>query len=167
MHFVNFSANWCLCFKLGGFMNQILADIQPTQWILLAIIVVLIILYPIFVYIRNKKDREKFQALNDSLKVGDKVVTGAGVYGTIISIDVKNEGKIVTLETGDENHKGYVSVDVLAIYNVINDTPIQETTEALTTTEIEKSDIVEENSDEKQNTEMTTNETKQNKTKKK
>lgn len=156
-------------------MNQILADIQPTQWILLAIIVVLIILYPIFVYVRNKKDREKFQALNDSLKVGDKVVTGAGVYGTIVSIDVKNEGKIVTIETGDENHKGYLSVDVLAIYNVINDAPIQETTTESQQVEhieethtVENSDTVENSEDVKaENKDANAKETKQTKSKKK
>lgn len=156
-------------------MNQILADIQPTQWILLAIIVVLIILYPIFVYVRNKKDREKFQALNDSLKVGDKVVTGAGVYGTIVSIDVKNEGKIVTIETGDENHKGYLSVDVLAIYNVINDAPIQETTTESQQVEhieethtVENSDNVENSEDVKaENQDANAKETKQTKSKKK
>lgn len=150
-------------------MNQILADIQPTQWILLAIIVVLIILYPIFVYIRNKKDREKFQALNDSLKVGDKVVTGAGVYGTIVSIDVKNEGKIVTIETGDEKHKGYLSVDVLAIYNVINDAPIQETTtENQQVEHVEETHTVENSEDVKaENQDANAKETKQTKSKKK
>lgn len=125
-------------------MNQILeAGIQPMQWVLLAIIVILIILYPIFVYIRNKKDREKFQQLNDNLKVGDKVITGSGVYGTIVSLEKRNEGKIVTIETGDENHKGYLSIDVLAIYNVVTDEPIVEENNEIVTEEDKHEETVE------------------------
>ena len=107
-------------------MKLLLADISPTQWVLLALILVLIVLYPVFVYIRNKKDKEKFQQLNEGLKVGDKVLTGSGIYGTIVSMETKEQSKIVTLETGDENHKGYISVDALAIYSVVNELPAVE-----------------------------------------
>lgn len=102
-------------------MNFLLSDIAPTQWILLAVILVLIVLYPVFIFIRNKKDKEKFAELNSALKEGDKVLTSSGVYGTVVSMTETAQGKLVTLETGDEKHKGYISVDVLAIYTVVKE----------------------------------------------
>lgn len=102
-------------------MNLLLSDIAPTQWVLLAIIMVLIIIYPVFIFIRNKKEREKFEEINASLKEGDKVLTSSGFYGEIVSIQTTPQGKLVTLKTGDEKHVGYMTVDILAIYSIVKD----------------------------------------------
>lgn len=66
-------------------------------------------------FIRNKKDTQARNELNESLKVGTKVITYAGVYGTIISMRETTDGKVVVLETGDEKHKSYMEILANAI----------------------------------------------------
>lgn len=102
-------------------MSILLADVSATQWVLLGLILVLIILYPVFMVFKNKKEKEKFQELSSSIKVGEKVLTSSGVYGEIVSITDDKQGKLVVLKTGDEAHTGYVTVDVLAIYTVFRE----------------------------------------------
>jgi preprotein translocase YajC subunit len=104
-------------------MTRLLADssISPTQWVLLALIVGLIILYPIFTVYRNKKEREKFDQLARDLKVGDKILTSSGTYGEIVAIDERETGKVLTLKTGNDAHVGYLSVDILTVYTVFRD----------------------------------------------
>jgi len=98
-----------------------------TQIILIVFIVVLLIAYPIMMYTRNKKDNQRMQEQTNSLKRGDKVLTTSGVYGTIVDLQMDGDKKIVTIETGTEKKKGYISVDAYAIYNVMNE---EEKTEA-------------------------------------
>lgn len=102
-------------------MSVLLADVSVTQWVLLGLILVLIILYPVFMVFKNKKEKEKFDELSTSLKVGEKVLTSSGVYGEIVSITEEKQGKLVVLKTGDEKHQGYITVDVLAIYTVFHE----------------------------------------------
>ena len=110
-------------------MNMLLAEIGPAQWVLLGVIVLLIICYPIFIVFKNKKEQQKAQQMTDSLKVGKDVLTSSGVYGTIVAIEEKENCKIVTLQTGTEENKGYISVDSLAIYMVLNPDPVEEVKE--------------------------------------
>ena len=102
-------------------MNFLLAAVSATQWVLLGLILVLIILYPVFMVFKNKKEKEKFDELSTGLKIGEKVLTSSGVYGEIVSIKDEKQGKIVVLKTGDDSHVGYITVDVLAIYNVFRE----------------------------------------------
>ena len=67
-------------------MNMMLAEIQASQWILLGVIVLLIICYPIFMILRNKKEQQKVSELNQSIKVGKDILTSSGVYGTVVDI---------------------------------------------------------------------------------
>lgn len=102
-------------------MSILFADVSATQWVLLGLILVLIILYPVFMVFKNKKEKEKFQELSSSIKVGEKVLTSSGVYGEIVSITDDKQGKLVVLKTGDDLHPGYITVDVLAIYTVFRE----------------------------------------------
>ena len=120
-------------------MNLLLADVQPTQWILLGVIALLIICYPIFIVYKNKKEQQKVKELTDSIKVGKEVLTSSGVYGTIVNIEEKDNCKIVTLETGSEGYKSYIAFDVLAIYTVLNpDPPANAETKEETKESVEK-----------------------------
>ena len=67
------------------------------------------------------------QEQTNSLKRGDKVLTTSGVYGTIVDLHLEENKKIVTIETGTEKNKGYISVDAYAIYTIFKE---EETTEA-------------------------------------
>lgn len=94
---------------------------DATQIILIVFIVVLIIAYPVMMYSRNKKENQRMQEQTNSLKRGDKVLTTSGVYGTIVDLQMEEDRKIVTIETGTDKKKGYISVDAFAIYTIFKD----------------------------------------------
>lgn len=100
---------------------------DATQIILIVFIVALIIIYPIMIVSKNKKENQRMQEQTNSLKRGDKVITTSGVYGTIIDLHLEGNKTIVTIETGTDKNKGYISVDAYAIYSIIKDEePIEE-----------------------------------------
>ena len=92
-----------------------------TQIILIVFIVLLVIAYPILVSQRNKKEQQKLTEQTNSLKRGDKVLTSSGVYGTIVDLQLEGDRKIVTIETGTDKKKGYMSFDAYAIYTVFKE----------------------------------------------
>ncbi len=87
------------------------------NYVLIAIVVLLLIALPIMMNARNKRETQKVQEQTNSLKVGDKVLTTSGVYGTIVELKFDDSQKVVVLETGGKN-KSYLSVDAYAIYTV-------------------------------------------------
>lgn len=97
-----------------------------TQIILIVFIVLLIVMYPILIFARNKKENTRMQEQTNSLKRGDKVLLTCGVYGEIVDMHEENGKTIITIETGKGNHKGYLAVDAYAVYTVIKDEPVQE-----------------------------------------
>lgn len=102
-------------------MTSLLLAIDATQIILIVFIVVLLIAYPIMMYSRNKKENQRMQEQTNSLKRGDKVLTTSGVYGTIVDLHQDGEKRIVTIETGTDDKKGYLSVDAYAIYSIFRE----------------------------------------------
>ena len=66
---------------------------------------------------KNKKETQKIQEQTNSLKVGDKVLTTSGVYGTITELKFDETQKLVVIETGGKE-KSYLTVDAYAIYTV-------------------------------------------------
>ena len=99
---------------------------DATQIILIIFIVLLIIIYPIMMFSKNKKETQRMQEQTNSLKRGDKVLTTSGVYGTIVDLHFQEDKKIVTIETGTDKKKGYISVDAYAIYQIFRDEPVAE-----------------------------------------
>ena len=99
-------------------MSLLLAEagVGASQWIMFGLLIAIIIIAPIFMNMRNKKEMAKAQQVMDSLKKGDKILTTAGVIGKIVGIEEKDGYKTVTIETGDEKHKGYMTMDINAIY---------------------------------------------------
>ena len=57
----------------------------------------------IFIVFSQRRRAQQVQALQNSLAVGDEVVTTSGLYGTIVSID----DAVVTLDTGAGNTLRY------------------------------------------------------------
>ncbi|MGN1200998.1 MAG: preprotein translocase subunit YajC [Candidatus Caccovivens sp.] len=86
-------------------------------YVLIAVVALLLIGMPIMMNARNKRETQKVQEQTNSLKVGDKVLTTSGVYGTIVELKFDDTKKLVVLETGERN-KSYLSVDAYAIYTV-------------------------------------------------
>lgn len=123
---------------------------NAATWIILVVLLAILVVMYIFSAIRRKKYNQEVVAMLDALKPGDKIKTYSGIYGTIVSIRETTDGKVVTLETGDEKHKSYTTVDASVIYcldkkqDVVYDAegnivePADETTETA-----EKVDVVE------------------------
>ena len=102
---------------------------------------------------KNKKEMDRAQKMIDSIKKGHQVMTASGVIGKVVAIEEKNGFKTVTIETGNEKHKGYMTLDINAIYaNLSNPStqstvnPVQENKEqAEKQPKQEEQNIVEEN----------------------
>lgn len=64
---------------------------------------VLGLIFYFMLYRPNKQEQEKRKTLLDSLKVGDKVITIGGIYGTITKIDDER----VTLKIAENVEVGF------------------------------------------------------------
>ena len=90
---------------------------QVWNYVLIAVVALLLIAMPIMMNARNKRETQKVQEQTNSLKVGDKVLTTSGVYGTITELKFDDSKKTVVIETGGKT-KSYLTVDAYAIYTV-------------------------------------------------
>ena len=126
---------------------------EATQIILIVFIVALLILYPVLIYTKNKKENQRMQEQTNSLKRGDKVLTTGGLYGTIVDLHLDEDKKIVTIETGTGKNKGYFSVDAYAIYNVFREE--EKTEEVKKETKTENKETQKTDTDEKADKEST------------
>ena len=109
--------------------TSILLEMELSQIILIVFIALLVIAYPILMHFKNKKETTRMQEQTNSLKRGDKVLTTSGVYGTIVDLHLDGDKKIVTIETGTEKNKGYMSFDAYAIYQTFpKETEVKEDT---------------------------------------
>ncbi len=97
---------------------------NPMQWILPAVLLVLVIGIFILNYFRSKKAKDNMREVVSSLKVGDKVKTYSGFYGTIVEISETTDGRVAVLETGEGKNKSYISIDMNAIYAIDQKKPI-------------------------------------------
>lgn len=97
--------------------SMLLASGSVWNYVLIGLVALILIAMPIMMSQKNKKDSQKIQEQTNSLKVGDKVLTTSGVYGTITELKFDDSKKIVVLETGGKT-KSYMSVDAYAIYTV-------------------------------------------------
>ncbi|MBE7075631.1 MAG: preprotein translocase subunit YajC [Clostridiales bacterium] len=93
------------------------AETNVWNYVLIGVVVLLLIALPILMNARNKKESQKIQEQTNSLKVGDKILTTSGVYGTITELKFDDTQKMVVIETGGKT-KSYMSIDAYAIYTV-------------------------------------------------
>jgi len=97
--------------------SMLLASNNVWNYVLIGVVALLLVAMPIMMSQRNKKESQKIQEQTNSLKVGDKVLTTSGVYGTITELKFDDSKKLVVLETGGKT-KSYLTVDAYAIYTV-------------------------------------------------
>jgi len=93
---------------------------EIAQYILIGVIVVMFIGYFILSSRKTKAENQKIDERTNSLKRGDEIITTAGVYGKIIDIKKDGDIKKVIIETGDNDHKGYLTIDAYSIYSILN-----------------------------------------------
>jgi preprotein translocase YajC subunit len=97
---------------------------SATQWILPAVLLVLVVGIFVLNYFRSKKTQENMKTMVSSLKVGDHVKTYSGIYGTILEIIETTDGKVAVLETGSEKNRGIFSIDINAIFGIDAKQPV-------------------------------------------
>lgn len=107
-----------LCEQAGSFFST---------WGLLILVLAVFIIPVFFFNSRHKKEDKMAEEFVNGLKVGDKVRTYSGVYGTILSMkEIRNDkigvSKIGVLEIGEAGSKATMVVDLFSIYCVVEPT---------------------------------------------
>ncbi len=89
-----------------------------TSWIFVGVLLVLMIVY--FVWSSKsmkKREEEKRKILDESLRPGVEILTIGGITGVIV--EISEDGRYFTIETGTENMKSYVKFDRVAFHSVV------------------------------------------------
>lgn len=99
-------------------MVGLLADFFSDYGVMLILIIGMMVVMFILPNSARKKQYQQLQDFLGNLKVGDKVKTTSGFYGTIISMRETTDGRVALLEMGEGDKKGYTEVDMNAIYTI-------------------------------------------------
>ena len=99
-------------------MLGLLGDFFSDYGVMLIIIVGMLFVMFILPNSARKKQYQQLQDFLGNLKVGDKVKTTSGFYGTIVSMRETTDGRVALLEMGEGDKKGYIEVDMNAIYMI-------------------------------------------------
>ena len=99
-------------------MLGLLADFFSDYGVMLLLLVGMIVVMFVLPNSARKKQYQQLQDFLGNLKVGDKVKTTSGFYGTIISMRETTDGRVALLEMGEGDKKGYIEVDMNAIYTI-------------------------------------------------
>ena len=138
-------------------MNLLLSafgDWMAKNWMILVLIVLAIALL-VPTYLRQKKEVNARNELNNTIKKGTKIITTAGVYGVVESIEDTTDGKVVTIVTGNTKNPTTMTIHINAIGGIDNKTPVvADKTESETKVEklekVEKVEVAEEPKAEKE-----------------
>ncbi len=138
-------------------MNLLLSafgDWMAKNWMILVLIVLAIALL-VPTYLRQKKEVNARNELNNTIKKGTKIITTAGVYGVVESIEDTTDGKVVTIVTGNTKNPTTMTIHINAIGGIDNKTPVvADKTEPETKVEklekVEKVEVTEEPKAEKE-----------------
>lgn len=138
-------------------MNLLLSafgDWMAKNWMILVLIVLAIALL-VPTYLRQKKEVNARNELNNTIKKGTKIITTAGVYGVVESIEDTTDGKVVTIVTGNTKNPTTMTIHINAIGGIDNKTPVvADKTEPETKVEklekVEKAEVAEEPKAEKE-----------------
>lgn len=86
-----------------------------SQWGLLIILVVLLVGMFIWNFYRQKKYQKQEEQMMQEIKVGSKVKTYSGIYGTVVGIYESTDGRVAILSL---DGKTTMEIDFRAIYGV-------------------------------------------------
>ena len=91
------------------------AEQQPNSMMSFLPIVLLFVVMWLFFIRPQSKERKKMEEMRKALKKGDKIITTAGIIGTITSIE--DNSNIITVRTGSTT---FIDFDKSAIVRVMN-----------------------------------------------
>ena len=89
-------------------------------WLLIILVVMIIAMF-VFNFLRQKKYQQQEAKMLEDIKVGTKVKTYAGVYGTIVGMYDSTDGKVAILSL---DGKATMEVDFRSIYVIDNKTEV-------------------------------------------
>ncbi len=102
-----------------------LTDWFARNWFILLILVLMVaMLVP--TYLKNKKEIAAKNELFEKLKKGTRIITTAGVYGVVESIELTTDGKVVTITTGSSKNPTTMTIHINAIGGIDNKTAVVE-----------------------------------------
>lgn len=122
------------------------------NWMLL-VLIVLAVAFLVPTYLRSKKEANSRNELNNSLVKGTRIVTTAGVYGVVESVENTTDGKVVTIVTGNSKNPTTMTIHINAIMGIDNKTTVVEELEEELPKKVEKVEKVEIIDDEKESKE--------------
>lgn len=126
------------------------------NWMLL-VLIVLAVACLVPTYLRSKKEANNRAELNNTIKKGTKIVTTAGVYGVVESVENTSDGKVVTIVTGNAKNASTMTIHINAIMGIDNKTTVVENEEVAKKPKVE---VVEVDEDEKEEEPVETKEEK-------
>lgn len=104
---------------MSNLLLNAFVDWLAQNWIILVLIVsVVAMLVP--TYLKQKKEMNARSELNSTIKKGVKIITTAGVYGTVESIEETSDGKVVTIVTGSGKNPSTMTIHINAIGGIDN-----------------------------------------------
>ena len=98
-------------------MEQFLANYG-----MVILLVVLFLLMVIPSILKSRSELKAREALNASIKKGSKIITSAGIYGTVESMVETSDGTVVTISTGDSKNPSTITMHINAIAGMDNKT---------------------------------------------
>ena len=100
-------------------MNVInmLGAVQTTNIVLYVVLGLMLVALLVLPMINRRKQANDFEAMVNNLSVGDKVMTTAGMIGTIKKINRKEDGATFILQTGENTA---IEFSVAAIATVLS-----------------------------------------------
>lgn len=102
-----------------------LTDWFARNWFILLILVLMVaMLVPS--YLRQKKEIAAKNELFEKLTKGTKIITTAGVYGVVESVELTTDGKVVTIKTGSDKNPTTMTIHINAIGGIDNKTAVVE-----------------------------------------
>lgn len=102
-----------------NFLLSAFGDWFSKNWIILVLIVLAVALL-VPTYLRQKKEVNARNELNNTIKKGTKIITTAGVYGVVESIRETTDGKVVTIVTGNPKNPTTMDIHINAIGGIDN-----------------------------------------------
>lgn len=130
-------------------------DWLAQNWMLLLLLVLAVAMI-VPTYLKQKKEMNNRQELSNSIAKGVKIVTTAGVYGVVESVEDTTDGKVVTIVTGTGKNPSTMTIHINAIMGIDNKTVVSETTEEVVVDEHDTVEELEEKVVKKTSTKKTT-----------
>lgn len=117
------------------------------NWMLIFLIVILGA-FLVMTFMKQKKEKNSHDEMIAGIKKGTKIVTTAGVYGTVDCIENTTDGKVVTILTGNAKNQTSMTIHINAIMGIDNKTLVKEDSEEVEEVKPVKKEVVVEESEE-------------------